>query len=84
MFFQIGLATLSLLIQSPVQPPPAQAPVAHPALGTLRQLGCPIKIDGATPRYEPGAALGADTAAVLAEVGVDAAELARLRTLGAI
>ena len=50
----------------------------------LRELGCPIKLDGATPRYRPGAPLGADTEAVLAEIGVDAAELAALRARGAV
>ena len=35
--------------------------------GTLREVGCPIKIDGVAPRYAPGAPLGADTAALLRE-----------------
>src|SRR3989454_2580227 len=50
-----------------------------PRLGRLREVGCPIKVDGVAPRYRPAAALGADTAAVLAEVGVGADELASLR-----
>ena len=56
----------------------------HPVFGTLREVGCPIKIDGVTPRYAPGAALGADTAALLAEVGVDVGELPALRAAGVI
>ena len=53
--------------------------VDHPRFGRLREVGCPIKVDGVAPRYRPAAALGADTAAVLAEVGVGADELASLR-----
>ncbi len=33
----------------------------HPGFGTMRQVGCPIKIDGVAPRYEAASALGADT-----------------------
>jgi crotonobetainyl-CoA:carnitine CoA-transferase CaiB-like acyl-CoA transferase len=58
--------------------------VMHPVFGAIREVGCPIKIDGVRPRYAPAAALGADTAAVLAEVGVDDAELAGLRTRGVV
>jgi crotonobetainyl-CoA:carnitine CoA-transferase CaiB-like acyl-CoA transferase len=58
--------------------------VAHPAFGTLRELGCPIKLAGVTPRYGPGAALGADTAELLAEVGVGADDLAALRARGVV
>ena len=53
--------------------------VDHPRFGTLRELGCPIKMDGVTPRYEAGAPLGADTAALLEEIGIDSAARARLR-----
>jgi crotonobetainyl-CoA:carnitine CoA-transferase CaiB-like acyl-CoA transferase len=58
--------------------------VAHPVFGRLREVGCPIKMDGVTPRYAPAAPLGADTAALLAEVGVGAEELATLRTRGVV
>jgi crotonobetainyl-CoA:carnitine CoA-transferase CaiB-like acyl-CoA transferase len=58
--------------------------VEHPRLGTLRELGCPIKMEGVVPRYEPGAALGADTAGLLEEIGVDARELAGLRARGIV
>jgi len=56
----------------------------HPVLGALRQIGCPIKVDDVPPRYRPGAALGADTAALLAEVEVSGAELDMLRATGVV
>lgn len=56
----------------------------HPALGAVQQLGCPIKVAGVVPRYIPGAPLGADTAAILGAIGVDAAALARLRAAGVV
>jgi crotonobetainyl-CoA:carnitine CoA-transferase CaiB-like acyl-CoA transferase len=58
--------------------------VEHPVFGTLRELGSPIKIAGVAPRYVPGAALGADTASLLTEVGVDPRELPALRAAGVI
>lgn len=58
--------------------------VEHPALGVLRQIGCPIKVDGAAPRYRPGAAYGVDTEAVLAEAGLGKADLDALRASGVI
>ncbi|MFN8544366.1 MAG: CoA transferase [Candidatus Binatia bacterium] len=58
--------------------------VSHPIFGTLRETGCPIKIAGVTPRYAPASALGADTDALLAEVGVGAVELADLRARGVV
>jgi crotonobetainyl-CoA:carnitine CoA-transferase CaiB-like acyl-CoA transferase len=53
--------------------------VPHPVFGTLRQVGSPIKIAGVRPDYRPASALGADTDAVLDEVGVDPVERAKLR-----
>jgi crotonobetainyl-CoA:carnitine CoA-transferase CaiB-like acyl-CoA transferase len=58
--------------------------VAHPVFGAIRQVGCPIKIEGVTPRFAPASALGADTAALLGEIGVGTDELARLRTRGVV
>ena len=58
--------------------------VLHPVFGRIRETGCPIKIAGVRPRYEPAAALGADTDAVLAEIGLGAAEVARLRERGVV
>src|SRR5262249_26467915 len=37
--------------------------VEHPLFGTLRELGCPIKMEGVAPRYPPAAALAAPTPA---------------------
>jgi crotonobetainyl-CoA:carnitine CoA-transferase CaiB-like acyl-CoA transferase len=57
----------------------------HPRFGTLRQVGCPIKIDDLTPRYGPASALGADTAAILEELlGMPAAEVAELKSKGLV
>jgi len=58
--------------------------VAHPVFGTLRELGCPIKVEGVQPRYAPAASLGADTADLLAAVGIDPAELSGLRARGVV
>jgi crotonobetainyl-CoA:carnitine CoA-transferase CaiB-like acyl-CoA transferase len=59
--------------------------VDHPRFGPLREVGCPIKLDDIAPRYAPGAALGADTEAILAEwLGIDVREFESLRREGAI
>jgi len=58
--------------------------VDHPRFGRLREVGCPIKVDGVAPRYAPAAPLGADTAAVLAEIGIGPGELEELRRRGAV
>jgi len=54
------------------------------ALPIDQDLFEPIKIDGVAPRYAPAAALGADTAAVLADVGVDPEQLEALRIRGVV
>ena len=56
----------------------------HPVFGRIRETGCPIKVAGVQPRYAPASALGADTAAILADVGIDGAALAALRARGAV
>jgi len=59
--------------------------VEHPRYGTLREVGCPIKIDDVEPRYQPAAALGADTDAILRDwLGMSAAEIEALRREGAV
>ena len=59
--------------------------VDHPRYGALREVGCPIKIDGVDPRYAPAPPLGADTETVLRDwLGMDASEIASLRNQGAI
>jgi formyl-CoA transferase len=50
-----------------------------------RQLGFPIKLDRTPPRYRgPAPARGAHTDAILAEAGLDAAEIAALRAAGVV
>ena len=57
----------------------------HPRFGTVREVGCPIKIDAVEPRYGPASALGADTEQVLRELlEMDSAAIQELRTKGAI
>jgi crotonobetainyl-CoA:carnitine CoA-transferase CaiB-like acyl-CoA transferase len=58
--------------------------VDHPVFGRLREVGCPIKMDGVEPRYAAASALGADTAALLAEAGLGADEIAALRARGVV
>jgi crotonobetainyl-CoA:carnitine CoA-transferase CaiB-like acyl-CoA transferase len=58
--------------------------VAHPVFGVLREVGCPITFADAAPAYRAASLLGADTAAVLAEAGIGAEELADLRARGVV
>ncbi|MBP1687423.1 MAG: CoA transferase [Deltaproteobacteria bacterium] len=59
--------------------------VDHPQFGPLRQVGCPIKMDGVRPRYTPASRLGADTDELLHELlGLSHVEIERLRERGAI
>jgi crotonobetainyl-CoA:carnitine CoA-transferase CaiB-like acyl-CoA transferase len=58
--------------------------VLHPVFGAIRETGCPIKVAGVAPRYAPASALGADTAAVLAETGIGEGEFAKLRGRGVV
>jgi crotonobetainyl-CoA:carnitine CoA-transferase CaiB-like acyl-CoA transferase len=59
--------------------------VAHPQYGRLREVGCPIKIDGVRPRYAPAAALGADTDAILRDwLALDPEAIAALHRDGAV
>jgi crotonobetainyl-CoA:carnitine CoA-transferase CaiB-like acyl-CoA transferase len=57
----------------------------HPALGRLRTLGSPIKMSATPPNVSRRAPqLGEHTDEVLAESGLDGAEIAALRAAGAI
>ena len=57
--------------------------VPHPAMDSFRGLANPIKLDGHRLPQRSAPALGADTEAVLREVGYDEAGLAALRAAGA-
>ena len=61
------------------------AGVHHPALGPVRFLGVPIRLD-ATPGQAPGPPpeLGADGDTVLREAGYSASEIAQFRAAGAV
>jgi crotonobetainyl-CoA:carnitine CoA-transferase CaiB-like acyl-CoA transferase len=54
----------------------------HPLRADFRALANPIKLDGQRLPARSGPALGADTDAVLAELGYDAKEIAQLRERG--
>ncbi len=57
----------------------------HPGHGAVRMLGFPLKFAEAPCRLRrPAPDLGADTDAVLQELGYTAAEIARLRVAGAV
>lgn len=58
--------------------------VAHPDRPELRVLANPIRYDGERLPNRAGPLLGADTDAVLSEAGYAAAEIADLRSAGAI
>ncbi len=57
----------------------------HPQLGVVRQIGSPMRLSDTPPRRGgAGPLLGADTAEVLQECGVDADALAQLARDGAV
>ncbi|HEV2302602.1 MAG TPA: CaiB/BaiF CoA-transferase family protein, partial [Stellaceae bacterium] len=59
--------------------------VEHPGHGVVRMLGFPLKFTEAPCRIRhPAPNLGADTDAVLRELGYSAEEIARLRAAGAV
>jgi crotonobetainyl-CoA:carnitine CoA-transferase CaiB-like acyl-CoA transferase len=61
------------------------AAVQHPTLGPVRLLGVPVRL-ASTPGAPPGPppAIGEHTDAILAEAGVPAPEIARLRRAGVV
>jgi formyl-CoA transferase len=63
----------------------ALATVPHPTLGPVRLLGVPVRLD-ATPGAPAGPppAIGEHTGAILAEAGLPADEIARLRAAGVV
>jgi len=61
------------------------ATVQHPTLGPVRLLGVPVRL-AATPGAPAGPppAVGEHTDAILAEAGLSAPEIARLRQAGVV
>ena len=49
----------------------------------VRSVGLPLHLGDFTPAYGPGPALGADTDAILADLGYDPATIDGLRAAGA-
>jgi crotonobetainyl-CoA:carnitine CoA-transferase CaiB-like acyl-CoA transferase len=58
--------------------------VAHPDREALHVLASPIKLDGQRPPNRAGPLLGADSDALLAELGYDGDEVTRLRAGGVV
>jgi crotonobetainyl-CoA:carnitine CoA-transferase CaiB-like acyl-CoA transferase len=59
--------------------------VRHPTLGALPQVAFPVKLSATPPREAtPPPDLGADTAAVLAEIGYDRRALVSLKDAGIV
>jgi crotonobetainyl-CoA:carnitine CoA-transferase CaiB-like acyl-CoA transferase len=58
--------------------------VVHPAREELRVLASPIKVDGQRLPNRAGPRLGADSDAILAELGYDADAISDLRASGVI
>ena len=57
----------------------------HPLAGSIRLVGSPIRLSETPVRYERAPPLlGADTDTVLAETGLDADDIARLRRTGVV
>jgi formyl-CoA transferase len=57
----------------------------HPTAGVVPLVANPIKLSATPPRYEhPPPTLGQHTADILRECGFDDAEIARLKSLGAV
>jgi crotonobetainyl-CoA:carnitine CoA-transferase CaiB-like acyl-CoA transferase len=55
----------------------------HPQLGEVRSVGLPLRVSRFSPTYRSSPPLGADRVALLAELGFDDAEVARLTESGA-
>jgi len=55
----------------------------HPTLGPVRSVGLPLRVDGFTPSYRAGPALGGDQVPVLRGLGYMDAEIEALSAAGA-
>lgn len=55
----------------------------QPTLGEVRAVGLPLHVADFVPDYHHAPALGADTDALLAELGYEPADIARLASVGA-
>lgn len=55
----------------------------HPGFGAVRSVGLPLRVTGFEPAYGAAPELGADTWALLAELGYDETAMARLAEAGA-
>ena len=55
----------------------------HPALGRVGSVGPPVSVSGYQPQHRPGPGLGADSEAVLTELGFDPEAQTELRRRGA-
>ena len=55
----------------------------HAVLGDVKAVGLPLTVSEYEPHYRPAPALGADTAALLAEVGYGETEVSALKDAGA-
>ena len=58
--------------------------VAHPDNPALKVLASPLKFDGRRPPNRAAPLLGADSDGILADLGYEPSEIARLRTAGVI
>lgn len=74
-----------LRLEESLDNPQLQARAMVQEVGGVRQFGPPVRLTGYTPAAPtPAPGAGADTDRVLASLGVDAAEISRLRAKGVI